>query len=344
MLASLVALVGAPLLNSSRSVHAAEGVIIDSQTVSCDSITVTYTVFAAAELDYGLIYAHRADGTEIGLATGPGTTGQHTVTVSFPAEPAGTSLYARVSIGSGDGGRVEAQGAPSPCGGDGGGDDDDDDVPPDETDSPGAPPAWAGYGDGRLNPNPGEYYSVWCNFDRIDVYRDVPQVGLIKMIPLGDVIALPVGSQMDLGDYMVLERGGEDAITIYGSNGNGAPESGSKSFSLADCITSNGGAPEPSPPVDTSDLSPTEELREEDPQARVQEDIQDCQALYSDDQELLVDCLAYVMVQEGASSLEILWVWVFQLCLGLPVAVVLGPLALGIVRRRRQRREGDVRD
>jgi hypothetical protein len=307
-------------LTARASVRAAEAVTINQQTVTCGGITLTYTVTGAADGDYALLYAHRADGTEIAFTSGPGTSGQHTVTIPIsPAEPAGTPLYGRVSVGIGDAGRVQDQGPPTACGSGGG---DGGDGGGDSSDSPAE--FWPGFTDGRLNPDVGEYYSVWCNWDRIDVYRTVPQTELLKMIPLADVLGLGVGGTMDLGDFMVLARQSEDGVTIYGSNGNHAPEPGQKSFSLAECIERNGGAPEASPQSTGEDTSqpPAGESGDEGPD--VDETVADCFSLYSDDPELLTDCLAFATGQEGASGLQILWVWIFQGCLGLPIGLAVG--------------------
>lgn len=339
------ALVLAALLSTGAVARSAEGVNLINQDVTCDSIMVTYMVLTAQELDYGLIYAHRADGSQIGLVTGPGSTGQHTVTVSFPVEPAGTSLYARVSIGSGDSGRVEAQGTPTECAGGGdAGDTGSGDIMRDDSassESGSSPPAWEGYSDGRLNPDPAEYYSVWCAFDRIDVYRSVPQSELLKMISLADVIELSsIGGAMDLGDFMTLVRNSEDTITIYGSNGNQAPTHGSKAFSLAECVERNGGLPEvPSPPPPDASETPAEN-EEADARQDVLDSIEFClesQEFFGSDPESFVWCLQGVAEQEGASSLEILWVRLFQACPGVPLASA--PLLFGLVRLRRFRRQ-----
>lgn len=129
---------------------------------------------------------------------------------------------------------------------------------------------WSGYSDGRLNPDPGEYYSLWCAFDRLEIWRAVPETQLIKMVGIGDIVALNVGAALDLGDFMTLVRNTSDTITIYGSNGNSAPEPGSKAFSLSECIARNGGLPETdddSPATGDDGNSPPDD----DPQARRRE-------------------------------------------------------------------------
>ena len=103
--------------------------------------------------------------------------------------------------------------------------------------------AWSGYFDKRLNPRMDEYYLVWCEFDQVKVYRIVPETLLVKVFPIALVVLLGVGASADLGDFMTLMRNSEDTMTIYGSNGNGAPTPGEKAFSLRECIERNGSAP-----------------------------------------------------------------------------------------------------
>lgn len=307
--------------------RAAESVTIDAQTVNCDSITLTYTVVGAAAQDYALLYAHRQDDTQIAFNSGPGTDGQHTVVIPLvPAEPAGTVLYGRVSVGSGEIDRIEVSGTPTPCGGG---------APPVTEDGDAPPAPWPGFSDGRLNPALDEYYSVWCHYDRIDIYRSIPQQELLKIVSLAEVIALHDGGVLDLGDFMTLVRTG-DTITIYGSNGNRAPEPGSKAFRLSNCVEANGGAPEPPDPPPDTNPPPQDDVDVADPRRTAEDTIAFCidaQAFFDFDPELFIDCLAYAVQQEGASTLEILWVWIFQTCMGLPLASV--PLAMVVARRRR---------
>ncbi|MBL8130386.1 MAG: hypothetical protein JNL42_00905 [Anaerolineae bacterium] len=115
------------------------------------------------------------------------------------------------------------------------------DLPPGESEIPAAPP-WDGFSDGRLNPDPGEYYTIYCSSDVIRVIRVVPLMETVKEIPIYRAVQMPVGWYLELGDYMQLVRHGTDEFTIYGSNGNRSPEAGQKAFSLADCIAHNGGS------------------------------------------------------------------------------------------------------
>ncbi len=130
---------------------------------------------------------------------------------------------------------------------------------------------WEGDSDGRISPNRAEYYTIYCHAgtDTIYVVRTQPENETIKEIPLADAIALSVGQNQDLGDFMSMVRNSEDTITIYGSNGNLAPESGEKAFSLSDCIDSNGGPPESSDFIAPGGEPPSgDEIVETDAQRR----------------------------------------------------------------------------
>ncbi len=223
------------IMTVARPVQAAEGVTIVSQTVNCDSIGVTYTVVGAVAEESAALTAYQGS-VPVGSATGPGyPDGTYSVTIPIsPPQPEGTSMYVLISVGA-----ASDEGAYTPCSGGGGG-------PSSSNPGSGGPAEnWEGYTDGRLNPDPGEYYSVWCVFDRVEVWRGVPEAELLKQIPLADVASLSVGGTLDLGDFMTLVRHSEDTVTIYGSNGNAAPEPGSKAFSLSECVARNGGLPEP---------------------------------------------------------------------------------------------------
>lgn len=119
--------------------------------------------------------------------------------------------------------------------------------PPPGSNPPSAPP-WDGLSDGRLNPDPAEYYSVYCPFqtDRIEVLRSVPPpTVLVDAIPLADVIALSTGGSLARASGLTIART-DDTITLSGANGNLAPQSGVKVFSLSQCIERNGRAPDAS--------------------------------------------------------------------------------------------------
>jgi hypothetical protein len=112
-----------------------------------------------------------------------------------------------------------------------------------------------GYDDGRLNPDPGEYYAVYCRADQVEIFRAVPQSERVKSVPIASLLQQDAACQ-DVGDLMTICRA-FDIVTVYGSNGNDAPTPGSKFFSLSDCITRNGGLP---PPDDSTDLGEKDPL------------------------------------------------------------------------------------
>lgn len=314
--------------------HAQTGSLtIDDITVTCSQVDLEFSI---SGWPYGpnpvATIRVFADGSEIATDTATvitdGDTGSASASVPFPAQTAGTAIYVMVFIDDFD----DDSAGPTPCSGGGGGGDDDDDsgTPGDGGESSEPPPAWGGYSDGRLNPDPAEYYTIYCHegTDTVYVVRTNPQTETIKEIPLCDLVSLSVGGALDLGDFMTAVRGGEDQVTVYGTNGNLAPEPGSKSFSVAACLSSNGGAPHctTAPPPGDDDSGAVEEPGPS-PEELVQEDIDFCFDTYEffgggggENTDLLVDCLVSATSQEGASGEQIVWVWVFQLCLGLPVA------------------------
>lgn len=92
-------------------------------------------------------------------------------------------------------------------------------------------------GDDRINPDPAEYYTVYCKDDQLSVYRADGVV--LKYVPLTTLLGLPSsGGSVSLGSGMSVARS-SDTITLSGSNGNYAG-SGSKSFSLTTCLERNG--------------------------------------------------------------------------------------------------------
>lgn len=116
---------------------------------------------------------------------------------------------------------------------------------PDDSDQP---PSflWSGYEDGRLNPEQGEYYTIYCFNDLIHVVRVVPVTEEVKTVPFSQVTPLEIGGALDLGDNMTLVHNAVDTLTVYGSNGNSAPNPGEKAFSMSQCLERGGGDPETS--------------------------------------------------------------------------------------------------
>jgi LysM repeat protein len=100
--------------------------------------------------------------------------------------------------------------------------------------------------DSRLDPQPMEYYAVYCQNDVLDIYHGSGD--LLNRVPLGNIVGMDSGGSWGIGRGMTLARSG-DTITVSGSNGNRAPASGSRSFSLSACIGSNGRQPAPVTPT-----------------------------------------------------------------------------------------------
>jgi hypothetical protein len=155
---------------------------------------------------------------------------------------------------------------------------------------------YPGYHDGRLNPDPAEYYAVWCSSDRVEVWRTVPTPARLKNIVIRRLIDLAIGEELDLAD-MVVERSSEDVITVSGSNGNTASEPGSKTFSLNECIARNGGEPEPSPPSGPEGEPP--------PGPPEWEFCFDSYDFFDGDTEIFIDC----MNDHAETVLERCWVF-----------------------------------
>jgi hypothetical protein len=116
-------------------------------------------------------------------------------------------------------------------------------------------PALAG-GSEPVNPEVGEYYTLYCANDGLEVWRSTPATELLETVPLPPIFLLPEGGELALVDSMTLERRTGDTLAVLGANGNAAPAAGEKVFTLAECIARNGGVPElpdeedPPPPED----------------------------------------------------------------------------------------------
>ena len=123
--------------------------------------------------------------------------------------------------------------------------------PPPPQPTPGSPttgssssPIWSGYSDGRLSPAMDEYYSVWCVDTFLEIWRGVPSPALLQLVPIWLLEDIPPnGGTETIPNYgmtpFTITRNG-DLLTISGNYGNLQPQPGSKSFSLSDCISSDG--------------------------------------------------------------------------------------------------------
>lgn len=192
-------------------------------SLSCSSVSIAYTITVDAPADV-LIGVYNAN-TNVLLAVAVGTDGFGVTNAgSFGFSPTQNGTPIRVEFeynGSVLGSVVGVCGTNPPS------DDDDDGIQP--------PAPWDDANDGRLNADPAEYYTIYCAFGEIRVYRSTPDTQLLQQIPFSTAENLPVGGSVDLGSFMSMVRSAENTITIYGSNGNLAPEAGSKSFGLREC-------------------------------------------------------------------------------------------------------------
>jgi hypothetical protein len=106
-------------------------------------------------------------------------------------------------------------------------------------------PRWSGFNDGRLTPQPDEYYSLWCKHTFLEIWRGVPEGSLLQFVPIWLLDALDEnGGTATIPNYgltpFTITRWG-DTINIAGNYGNLQPAAGDKSFSLSECITRNDG-------------------------------------------------------------------------------------------------------
>ncbi len=192
--------------------------------VTCSNVTVRYTLNVTTGIE-AILLVEDAGGTYIGAATGPSEAGTYVTNIPlYGTEPDGTRM--RVEINYDNGFFFSGYVTCSTSGATGGGGDEPTPVP------------WDGFTDGRINADPAEYYSIFCAFREVRIYRSTPSTELLRQIPILSITGLGVGQELDLGGFMTLVRNTEDTITVYGSNGNLAPEPGSKAFSLSECTDS----------------------------------------------------------------------------------------------------------
>lgn len=104
--------------------------------------------------------------------------------------------------------------------------------------------AWLGASDGRLNPHPAEYYSLWCKNTFLEIWRGVPDSSLLQFVPIWLLEDLDVdGGAVTIPNYgatpFEIVRYG-DTLTVSGNFGNLQPAEGEKAFSLTECIERDG--------------------------------------------------------------------------------------------------------
>ena len=91
-----------------------------------------------------------------------------------------------------------------------------------------------------LNPVQDEYYTVYCHFDQIEVWRAAGGSVQLASIPISRVMG--ASQPFDAGNGLTASRS-EDTVTISGANGNGPIHPGAKSFNLDECFARNGRIP-----------------------------------------------------------------------------------------------------
>lgn len=287
---------------------------ITSLILTCSSANVTYNLSNVPVGETYVLLTVTGPGGQIGSGSGPGSNGSHSASTGFdPPQPPNTNLTVTVTLYNA-GEALASDSRSQNCSGDG------PPPPPPGTEEPTDDGQWPG--DNRLNPDRAEYYTVYCGFDQIEVWRSSPSGLLIDAIPIRTVLNLE-GCTTSANGLSVCRNG--DTITISGTNGNLAPAEGSKSFSLSECIARNGGVPED----EDHDDGPTDVSTNED--ETTESDVDFCFRAFEDSPGALLDCLSHVAV----SSSELLWVWVYG-CFPAPFIVITVPLCL---RRRRNARQ-----
>ncbi|MFC1960941.1 LysM peptidoglycan-binding domain-containing protein [Chloroflexota bacterium] len=100
---------------------------------------------------------------------------------------------------------------------------------------------YANDNDNRLSPHHAEYYTVYCVNDYVDFYLATGTV--VHRVLVARVMGLSSeGGTMGIGRGMTVTRW-HDEITASGYNGNAAPLAGYKTFSLRQCLDTNGNTP-----------------------------------------------------------------------------------------------------
>lgn len=266
VLAMLLSVVGLPTAS-------AQGYIVPTitgYTVNCDNWQVSYQFIDP--LGRTLQVVHRvwlwnaSPPLILASATTAAPTGAYTVNVPIgPVLGTATQTYLEIllldSNGSAVGGTETSN---EPCYGSVSPPISPPNPPPQPPSSPPANPTWNGWTDGRLNPDPAEYYTIYCEYSSIKVYGKSNNLAggaaLIERIPLGLVADLdPNGDTLVWGASLliplIITRNG-DTITIAGNFGYLAPLGGTKTFSLSQCQQKAGGTP-PDPVYQIGGYNPT---------------------------------------------------------------------------------------
>jgi hypothetical protein len=228
-------------------VYAQAGITIGSVELTCLTAQITYTIDPPAASGGVLVNAF-ANAMQIGGMSAPNTGGTHTVVIEYEPQADGTPITFIVANDVANATTTLPCSTATPPTSEPPPADDEIPTPPTETGS-----AWEGWTDGRITPDPAEYYTIYCANNIISVWRSVPRDEEIKQVSISLVQILPENGILTLGDGMALVRNTEETLTIYGSNGNLAPEPGGKAFSYSDCIRANAAS---LPPTDTPASAP----------------------------------------------------------------------------------------
>ncbi len=192
--------------------------------------------------------------------------------------------------------------------------------------------------DGRLNYLPDEYYTVYCAFDQLEVWRGVPSSGLLATFPLIELLALANGGTVEQSGVTVT-RADDSNFIVSGSNGNTAPNPGSKLFTMTDCIAANGSTPAVPPAQGDPDPLGGEPLScaEDDMQPQCFDGTgQWCSRYVSahPSQPLLSECSDLILNSAAAAS---------QSCCGMVFGIVLvGGGGLRVWRKRLRRMQARI--
>lgn len=297
---------------------------------SCTSVTVQYTLTTTTGIT-ATLFVYDAGGGHSGSAIGPSAAGTYTTTIPlYSRVPDGTRLRVEVNY---DGGSFQTGLVNCSNRNSGGGQEEP------------TPPPWEGFLDGRINADPAEYYTIFCALGDVQVYRSTPSTDLLTQVPISTISSLSIGESLDLGNFMTLMRNTEDTVTIYGSNGNLAPEPGSKAFSLAACmeeaefVESIVDAPEATEEIIVAaDDQPPAVIAEPTQPSNAEAQTDPCASLTGRRWAVCVYDVFYDQGLSGGGFPVYLLLLAFS-CLMPAGAIVVSPITVTLLRRRFSRRE-----
>lgn len=236
-------------------VRADGNLTLDTAAFGCQSASITYTL-AADESGIVGIRVLRADESELGSASGGNTAGTHTVSIQYSETlPSGTIVFAVANSPNGSAATglnacvseappvpsntstptntpvpVVPTNTPTPT----------DTAVPAQEDVPAVippdnppPTTWPGQNDGRIDPDRGEPYTVYCTDTTLNVWSSVDPGAPVAVFELS-AIANVVSPQRSIVNGVIFWRSGNVA-SVSGTNNNYAPEFRVKSFDWAAC-------------------------------------------------------------------------------------------------------------